>query len=303
MSSGDIDYALSLYQDMEEAEERTRLSAIKTGKGVHPPQGGDHDKLRLMSMRRTGYKHVFVFVAGYLRPMVRYLLEDSRSIDVGYISGFYERTHYDLRKQALGYKRIIWISAADTACADILPEKDTKRIIVRGMHELHESLLRELPREQRRELSYPGRPVEWPTRYLPAVPETEQRMCPGCIHRKADTDKAYCMKLGIDVFRQPAQLKVGERKFDFTANEGGDKRAIIGRSDEERVQRHGHRYAIRTFACSQCGICAADFGCPAICRDGLHYHIDSYLCSGCGDCVGICPEHAIYSFTSGSGLS
>ncbi len=303
VSSCDIDYALSLYQDIEEAAERAGTSGREGMSGSGRSRNAAHGRLRLMRMRQTGHTQVCVFVTGYLRPMVRYLLEGSRSIDVGYISGFNNRIHYELQKLAAGYKRIIWISAADTACADMLPDRDTRRITVRGMHELYESLLRELPREQRRELSYPGRPVEWPARHLPAVPETEQRMCPGCIHRKSDTDEAYCMKLGIDVFRQPAQGRGGEMSFNYAANQDRDRRVIIGRSDEERVQRHGHRYAIRTFACSQCGICAADFGCPAICRDGLHYHIDSYLCSGCGDCVGICPEQAIYSFISESGLS
>jgi indolepyruvate ferredoxin oxidoreductase alpha subunit len=47
-------------------------------------------------------------------------------------------------------------------------------------------------------------------------------------------------------------------------------------------------------ACSKCGICYEQFGCPAIGRreDGIAFiHYD--LCNGNGSCIQVCPEHAI----------
>jgi TPP-dependent indolepyruvate ferredoxin oxidoreductase alpha subunit len=48
-----------------------------------------------------------------------------------------------------------------------------------------------------------------------------------------------------------------------------------------------------TEKCGSCGVCTANFGCPAIIRTDRKIEIDSTLCSGCGVCALICPHKAI----------
>jgi indolepyruvate ferredoxin oxidoreductase alpha subunit len=65
-------------------------------------------------------------------------------------------------------------------------------------------------------------------------------------------------------------------------------------------------YEIEPETCKRCGVCYADFGCPAIVMrqddEGLdRFEIDQGLCAHCGACVPICPTHSIIAITGGEG--
>jgi indolepyruvate ferredoxin oxidoreductase alpha subunit len=48
-----------------------------------------------------------------------------------------------------------------------------------------------------------------------------------------------------------------------------------------------------TSKCGACGVCTANFGCPAITQIDAKAEIDPTLCNGCGVCEMICPHEAI----------
>lgn len=295
VSRGEIEQALLLYDSMEEVCGNAQVPAVAAR--------GSRTHISLLKTHKSGRSDTCVVVTGYPSTMVYYLLEESMAIDTAYILGFNRSVMRELRLLAEDYRLVIWISEYETLCTQMLPRRTTRTIIGGSMHDIYESLMAILPKARRGELTYPGRPEEWPSKFLPNIPETEQRMCSGCIYRRQKTDAAYCFRLGIDVYRsrkkRPSDVRGADGctgRYLKNNTEKNARRMIIGGPDEKCIGTGKLTYAIRALHCTGCGICVTDFGCPAICRDGLGYGIDTILCTGCGDCGDICEEHAIYCF-------
>ena len=283
VARGDIRRALELYDEIEKSHEKKR-----TRSGYSDTYG----RSKLMKLYKKGNASVCAAVSGYPSPMLHYLLMESKSVDIVMVPGINQRVLRELKLLFEGYDQVIWVSPADTVCTRMMGDRPVRKIISRDIDDLYRKLLPALPRNLRKELHYPGRPEEWPERFLPDVPEPESRMCPGCIYRSEGIDKAHCEKLGIDVYRS------GDASDHGSGNRyGPDHRLmIIGRSDEECIKKQDRTYAVKRFLCDGCGICAKECGCPAISLDSLGCDIDPAICTGCGDCEDVCFRNAIYFY-------
>jgi indolepyruvate ferredoxin oxidoreductase alpha subunit len=114
---------------------------------------------------------------------------------------------------------------------------------------------------------------------------------------------ARALGVGFVEVVNPLNVKEAEKAFEKAIRyEGTGPAVVVSRSPcalftlreaRERGEKI-HKYKVLEDACSGCGVCIKNFGCPAIVwGDNKKALINPEECTGCSVCLQICPSQAI----------